>query len=114
MEESTEKAKISNLKYHKALLLAYSVLEMLFCAGPIFGWASLAYVLKKERYFTAHCPFKLPSNGSDNELFTQCSSQEQQLNIVYTTAFVSVGLISFPAGYMLDLYGPRTSRFASR
>eukprot|EP00795_Rhopilema_esculentum_P014122 gene14122-5116_t len=86
---------------------------MLFCSGPIFGWASLAYVLKKEDYFSELCLHPRGENSSAINSQDLCSTQENSLNIAYMVGFITVGLVSFPVGYLLDICGPKKARYIS-
>ena len=98
----------------RKLMIAYSIFEMLFCSGPIFGWASLAYILKKENYFGEYCEVQIQQNSSSINRNAVCREQENRLNIAYTVGFITVGLVSFPVGYLLDTFGPKITRYASR
>ncbi|XP_065052571.1 large neutral amino acids transporter small subunit 4-like isoform X2 [Rhopilema esculentum] len=42
-----------------------------------------------------------------------CSTQENSLNIAYMVGFITVGLVSFPVGYLLDICGPKKARYIS-
>ena len=95
-------------------MIAYSIFEMLLCSGPIFGWASLAYILKKENYFADVCTLSSNQNSSSINGDTFCRAQENKLNIAYTVGFLTVGLVSLPVGYLLDTFGPKVTRYASR
>ena len=86
---------------------------MVFCSGPIFGWASLAYILKKKNYFSDSCFLQNNTTLATEELMS-CSEQENSLNVAYTVGFITVGLVSFPVGYMLDKCGPKIARYVSR
>ncbi len=110
MEFLTEKLKSLKSKNYKTILLLYSIVEMILCSGLIFGWASLAYILKKEKYFDEFCAYPAISNSSATVDMVYCSSQEDRLNMAYTVAFVTVGVISFPVGSLLDSFGPKVSR----
>lgn len=95
-------------------MFAYSIFELLFCSGPIFGWASLAYILKKENYFAESCNKYGQHNTTRIHTETVCSEQDNSLNVAYTVGFLTVGLVSFPVGYLLDTCGPKIARYASR
>ncbi|XP_065052574.1 equilibrative nucleobase transporter 1-like isoform X4 [Rhopilema esculentum] len=97
----------------RKVMFSYSVFEMLFCSGPIFGWASLAYVLKKEDYFSELCLHPRGENSSAINSQDLCSTQENSLNIAYMVGFITVGLVSFPVGYLLDICGPKKARYIS-
>ena len=107
--------KQSGQKTFRKIMIGYSIFEMLLCSGPIFGWASLAYILKKENYFADFCA-KIPNHQNSSSISGSniCRQQENSLNIAYTVGFLTVGLASFPVGYLLDISGPKVARYTSR
>lgn len=106
--------KIATKRCYRTLMLTYSIFEMVFCSGPIFGWASLAYILKKKNYFNDSCFQQHNNNTLITGELTSCPEQENSLNVAYTVGFITVGLVSFPVGYMLDKCGPKIARYVSR
>eukprot|EP00794_Sanderia_malayensis_P002981 gene2981-3436_t len=117
-----KKFELVKVKHYQSLLLCYSIFELMLCAGPIFGWASLAFVLKKEEYFTDDCPLlgaaqsNLTSSSSTSSKagsLVMCGVQEEKLSIGYTVGFLTAGIMSLPAGSILDSFGPRVSRILS-
>lgn len=106
--------KASKSRHFEKLMFAYSFFELMFCSGPIFGWASLAYVLKMENYFSESCTGDSKHNISSIVTNSLCPDQENRLNIAYTVGFLTVGLASFPVGCLLDICGPKIARYTSR
>ena len=90
----------------KYLTWLTAVIENLFFAGIIFGWANLQPVLVKEGYFGEGCAnFSILGNGSEI-----CESQHKELSLVFTLG-TSCGLFStILVGSALDYLGIWTVR----
>ena len=112
----------------RVLLLVIGAIECLFFGGWIFGWASLVFVFKQERYFSDECTTGsstvVPENrtGSSGESPTttlpvtvgNCEEQDRQLQLVFTVANFCVAGAAFPLGLMFDKLGTLFMRILIR
>ena len=86
----------------KGLTWATAVIENLFFAGIVFGWASLYPVLVEENFFSENCEHL---NISANVTLPPCESQKQALAFVFVLS-TSLGLFSSVfVGVALDHFG---------
>ena len=91
----------------KALTWITAVLENLFFAGIIFGWANIEPVLVKEGYFSEGCV-----NASTTKNVTivtkvafDCKFQQKQLSLVFTLSTSTGLLCTLLVGPALDFFG---------
>ena len=54
----------NSLSVRRGLTFATGLVECLCFAGAVFGWASLVFVLKTEKYFSSLCVNTTGVNGS--------------------------------------------------
>uniref|UniRef100_A0A3Q2YUB8 Solute carrier family 43 member 3b n=2 Tax=Hippocampus comes TaxID=109280 RepID=A0A3Q2YUB8_HIPCM len=71
------------------------MLECLFFAGIIFGWASLVFLLKSRGFFGSFCV-----NTTNN-----CRGQDEQFSLVFTIASFMNNFLTFLNGVIFDRFG---------
>ena len=96
----------------KVLTWVTAVLENLFFAGIIFGWANIEPVLVKEGYFSEGCVnASIPNNVTMvTKGATDCEFQQKQLSLVFTIATSCGLLFNIAVGSALDYLGIWTVR----
>ena len=114
-------------KTFKVILFIYALFEILIASGPLFGWTSLIYILRREGYYGQLCTEERQSvlnyTGSTNKSFTKpqppkdrlrptCPQQEQRLNGVYVIVVLTL-TATVPAALITENYGPRVCRIIS-
>uniref|UniRef100_A0A4W4E6I7 Solute carrier family 43 member 3 n=1 Tax=Electrophorus electricus TaxID=8005 RepID=A0A4W4E6I7_ELEEL len=95
----------SGTKVRYRLTLVTGLLECLFFAGVVFGWASLVFVLKTDGYFSDHCVNETKAND------TGCSAQDKQFSLVFTVASFMNNFLTLPNGFVFDHLGTMATRF---
>ncbi|XP_041065193.1 solute carrier family 43 member 3-like [Carcharodon carcharias] len=95
------------------LSFATGILECLGFTGVIYGWVSLVFVLKKEKYFLELCAALNNSNssiaGARNGTFG-CDLQDEHLSLVFTIASFAFNFLAFPSGALFDYFGTMATR----
>ena len=96
----------------KALSWITAVLENLFFAGIIFGWANIEPVLVKEGYFSEGCVNASTLNNVTmvTKGASDCEFQQKQLSPVFTIATSCGLLFNVVVGSALDYLGIWTVR----
>ena len=90
-------------------VVSLGILECLLFSAVVYGWASLAFVLKEESFFcTQHF-----SNLTINESSEDCSGQDDLLNLAFTIGVFSFTSFGVFAGALLDSCGPRVTRLTA-
>ncbi|KAI5107808.1 solute carrier family 43 member 3, partial [Silurus meridionalis] len=97
----------SKARVRYKLTLVTGLLECLCFAGVVFGWASLVFVLKTDGYFSDLCVNVTGANGTKDK---DCSAQDEQLSLIFTVASFMNNILTFPNGFLFDLYGTLTTR----
>ncbi|XP_062377569.1 solute carrier family 43 member 3a [Sardina pilchardus] len=97
----------SGLRYR--LTFVSGLLECLCFAGVVFGWASLAFVLKADGYFSDLCVNTTESNST--LLNTDCSGQDEQFSLIFTIASFLNNFLTLPNGFIFDHFGTLATRF---
>jgi MFS family permease len=97
------------MKVHHALplrvpIVMFASLHIFLCAGVIYGWPSLLIMLISEPTgtFGEGCPAHSPK---------PCTFQTLRLNWIFTAASVASTGSSLVCGFLLDIFGPRTTNF---
>ncbi|CAH2321490.1 solute carrier family 43 member 3 isoform X4, partial [Pelobates cultripes] len=98
------------MRFQHFLTLLSGLVECMFFAGVTFGWASLVFVLKNEKYFQDLCPS--PGNQSINAT-DSCSQQDEQFSLIFTVAGLVNNFVTLPCGYIFDHFGTAVTRFLS-
>ncbi|KAI3390205.1 hypothetical protein SNEBB_008318 [Seison nebaliae] len=94
----------------------YCTIETIFFSGIAFGWPSIVYILKKEKYFVdRYCPQNstTPNSTFTGKFFADqngCSAQDEALNLVFTIATSCFGVISVLIGQFMDKMGIMKTR----
>ncbi|XP_031415741.1 solute carrier family 43 member 3a isoform X2 [Clupea harengus] len=96
----------ARLRYR--LTLVSGLLECLCFAGVVFGWASLAFVLKVDGYFIDLCVNVTEPNST--LLNTDCSGQDEQFSLVFTIASFLNNFLTLPNGFIFDRFGTLATR----
>uniref|UniRef100_A0A8C5WIJ9 Solute carrier family 43 member 3 n=1 Tax=Leptobrachium leishanense TaxID=445787 RepID=A0A8C5WIJ9_9ANUR len=89
------------------LTLITGLIECMFFAGITFGWASLVFVLKNEKYFQDLCP---ASGNQSINATDSCPEQDEQFSIIFTVAAFLNNFMTLPCGFIYDKFGTLTSR----
>ena len=116
----------------KYLALVMCFFECLFFGGTIYGWASMAFVLKKDKIFAFLCP-TMSSNASFSPVVNvssgavnlnmsdargvglhTCQAQDKQLSLVFTAGAVAFTGCAFIFGRLFDKAGLRITRVVGR
>jgi len=94
----------------KSLTFITAVIENLFFAGIVFGWANLYPVLVRENFFSENCLHSTAMTSSNFTMTslnvtTPCESQKQSLSSVFVIS-TSLGLFSSVlVGWAMDRFG---------
>ncbi|XP_076830413.1 solute carrier family 43 member 3a [Brachyhypopomus gauderio] len=99
---------VSGAKGRYRLTLVTGLLECLFFAGVVFGWASLVFVLKSDGYFSDLCVNVTEANSN---MDVGCSAQDKQLSLVFTVASFMNNFLTLPNGFIFDHFGTMATRF---
>ncbi|KAM8924644.1 equilibrative nucleobase transporter 1 [Pelodytes ibericus] len=98
------------MQVQRLLTLITGLVECMCFAGLTFGWASLVFVLKKEKYFQDLCP----SHGNHSINATDsCPEQDERFSLVFTIAAFMNNFATLPCGYIFDRYGTAATRLLS-
>ena len=98
------------MRVQLALTLIVTTLELVFYAGSLYGWASLQPVLIREGYFSSECNTTAATDTNETAGNQLCSSQVEQLNLVFTIVTSLPILLTVASGFMLDRYGNWVTR----
>ena len=102
-------AILKTIYRYRCGVVSWGILECLLFSAVVYGWASLAFVLKEESFFcTQHF-----SNLTINESSEDCSGQDDLLNLAFTTGVFSFTSFGVFAGVLLDSCGPRVTRLTA-
>ncbi|XP_017318603.2 solute carrier family 43 member 3a isoform X2 [Ictalurus punctatus] len=102
----------SGTRVRHKLTLVTGLLECLCFAGVVFGWASLVFVLKTDGYFSDLCVNVTEANGTSAKVtLLDCSAQDEQFSLIFTVASFMNNFLTFPNGFLFDLYGTMATRF---
>lgn len=96
-------------QWKRLVQIAAAVVNCLFAAGIVFGYAALKPVLKQEGAYADSCP-EYPSDGEGSDSFAlmpRDTCVEIRLNLMFTVAAVGTNVAALPVGAILDHYGPR-------
>eukprot|EP00066_Takifugu_rubripes_P005941 XP_003970377.1 PREDICTED: solute carrier family 43 member 3-like [Takifugu rubripes] len=99
-----------NLSVQRCLTFVTGLVECLCFAGAVFGWASLVFVLKSENYFSSLCVNTTESNGTQ---VLDCSHQDEQFSLVFTTASFMNNFMTLLSGFLFDHFGTMVTRFCA-
>uniref|UniRef100_A0A8C6EWB6 Solute carrier family 43 member 3 n=1 Tax=Marmota marmota marmota TaxID=9994 RepID=A0A8C6EWB6_MARMA len=85
------------------------LLECLGFAGVLFGWASLVFVFKTERYFEDLCEADagLLSNATEQ---ADCKAQDERFSLIFTVASFMNNFMTLPTGYIFDRFKTTVAR----
>lgn len=91
--------------------LTSGLLECAAFSGIIFGWTSLVFVLKREKYFDGLCP---ATNNSAGELgqnqTVSCAEQDERFALIFTVSSFTNAFVTLPNGLLLDHCGTSLTR----
>ncbi|KAM5184206.1 equilibrative nucleobase transporter 1 isoform 1-T3 [Callospermophilus lateralis] len=89
--------------------LLTGLLECLGFAGVLFGWASLVFVFKTERYFEELCEADagLLSNATGQ---ADCKAQDERFSLIFTVASFMNNFMTLPTGYIFDRFKTTVAR----
>ncbi|XP_058161409.1 equilibrative nucleobase transporter 1 isoform X2 [Dasypus novemcinctus] len=96
------------LPLHVATLLT-GLLECLGFAGVLFGWASLVFVFKKERYFQELCDQNVGQLSNATAL-ADCKAQDEKFSLIFTLASFMENFVTMPTGYIFDRFKTTVTR----
>ncbi|XP_078530458.1 equilibrative nucleobase transporter 1-like isoform X2 [Lissotriton helveticus] len=104
------------------------LLECVGFAGVFFGWASLVFVLKQEKYFANLCTTDNSTSSTDNSTSstdnstssnstssnftgeTDCSAQDERFSLIFTIASFLNNFMTLPNGFIFDHFGTMVTR----
>ncbi|XP_077434803.1 equilibrative nucleobase transporter 1-like [Vanacampus margaritifer] len=86
----------------RGLTLFTGGVECLGFAGIIFGWASLAFTLKQQGFFSSYC---VNATGVDGLQVSDCSGQDEQFSLVFTIASLMNNFLTLLIGFIFDRFG---------
>lgn len=85
------------------------LLECMGFAGVVFGWASLVFVLKQEKYFADLCTTD-NSTSSNSTGEPDCSAQDERFSLIFTIASFLNNFMTLPNGFIFDYFGTMVTR----
>ncbi|XP_069089149.1 equilibrative nucleobase transporter 1-like isoform X2 [Pleurodeles waltl] len=88
------------------------LLECMGFAGVVFGWASLVFILKQEKYFANLCTTD-NSTSSNSTGETDCSAQDERFSLIFTIASFLNNFMTLPCGFIFDRFGTMVTRLIS-
>ncbi|XP_069089372.1 equilibrative nucleobase transporter 1-like [Pleurodeles waltl] len=88
------------------------LLECMGFAGVVFGWASLVFVLKQEKYFANLCTTDNSTN-SNSTGETDCSAQDERFSLIFTITSFLNNFMTLPNGLIFDHFGTMVTRLIS-
>ncbi|XP_020391202.2 equilibrative nucleobase transporter 1-like isoform X1 [Rhincodon typus] len=96
----------------RLLTFATGLFECIGFAGVIFGWASLVFVLKKEKYFANLCypPHNASYHGAENGTM-HCDPQDERFTLIFTLGSFMNNFVTLPCGFLFDHFGTMATRF---
>ncbi|XP_077177067.1 equilibrative nucleobase transporter 1 isoform X2 [Paroedura picta] len=100
---------LSSGKAKRLATLLSGLVECMFFAGVIFGWASLVFVLKDLNYFKDLCvPFA--NQTANSTMDEDCRAQDEQFSLIFTIGSFMNNFMTFPTGYIFDRFGTTVAR----
>ncbi|XP_026539547.1 solute carrier family 43 member 3 isoform X2 [Notechis scutatus] len=106
--DAMESQKLETAK--RLATLITGLVECMCFAGIIFGWTSLVYVLKHQKYFENFC--KPAANTTINQT-QDCTAQDEQLSLIFTIGSFMNNFMTFPTGYIFDRFGTTAARLVA-
>uniref|UniRef100_A0A8C6X0Z3 Solute carrier family 43 member 3 n=1 Tax=Naja naja TaxID=35670 RepID=A0A8C6X0Z3_NAJNA len=106
--DAMESQKLETAK--RVATLITGLVECMCFAGVIFGWTSLVYVLKHQKYFENLC--KPAANTTINQT-QDCTAQDEQLSLIFTIGSFMNNFMTFPTGYIFDHFGTTAARLVA-
>ncbi|XP_026575502.1 solute carrier family 43 member 3 isoform X1 [Pseudonaja textilis] len=106
--DAMESGKLETAK--RLATLITGLVECMCFAGVIFGWTSLVYVLKHQKYFENFC--KPAANTTINQT-QDCTAQDEQLSLIFTIGSFMNNFMTFPTGYIFDRFGTTAARLVA-
>ncbi|XP_015255257.1 PREDICTED: solute carrier family 43 member 3-like [Cyprinodon variegatus] len=97
----------NKLSVRRCLTFATGLVECLCFAGAVFGWASLVFVLKEDRYFISLCVNGTGPNGTQT---LDCGPQDEQFSLIFTIASFMNNFLTLPNGFIFDRFGTTVTR----
>uniref|UniRef100_A0A4X1VPS2 Solute carrier family 43 member 3 n=1 Tax=Sus scrofa TaxID=9823 RepID=A0A4X1VPS2_PIG len=98
----------ASLPLRMATLLT-GLLECIGFAGVLFGWASLVFIFKTERYFESLCEPNATLMGNATGP-ADCSAQDEQFSLIFTVASFMNNFMTFPTGFIFDRFKTTVTR----
>ncbi|XP_072420731.1 equilibrative nucleobase transporter 1-like [Chiloscyllium punctatum] len=96
----------------RLLTFATGLFECICFSGVLFGWASLVFVLKKEKYFTDLCdPVQNSSHHGVENGTMHCDPQDERFTLLFTLGSFMNNFVTLPCGFMFDRFGTMATRF---
>ena len=97
-------------KSYLVLFCIFAVAQIFFTSGISYGWSSIAVVFRMEKYFFELCGndtnHNASSTGPQDEI-PGCEAQDHILNLIVTLTWFTSMFMQFPAGVLVDRWGPR-------
>ncbi|XP_035983016.1 solute carrier family 43 member 3 [Fundulus heteroclitus] len=97
----------NKLSVRRCLTFATGLVECLCFAGAVFGWASLVFVLKEDRYYSSLCVNATGLNGTQT---LDCSAQDERFSLIFTIASFLNNFLTLPNGFLFDRFGTTVTR----
>uniref|UniRef100_A0A5G2QZ40 Solute carrier family 43 member 3 n=1 Tax=Sus scrofa TaxID=9823 RepID=A0A5G2QZ40_PIG len=98
----------ASLPLRMATLLT-GLLECIGFAGVLFGWASLVFIFKTERYFESLCEPNATLMGNATGP-ADCRAQDEQFSLIFTVASFMNNFMTFPTGFIFDRFKTTVTR----
>ncbi|XP_051925230.1 equilibrative nucleobase transporter 1-like isoform X3 [Hippocampus zosterae] len=96
-----------HFKARQVFTFITGMVECLFFAGIIFGWASLVFLLKSRGFFGSFC---VNTTNSDGARVQDCRGQDEQFSLVFTIASFMNNFLTFLNGVIFDRFGTLVAR----
>ncbi|XP_014880947.1 solute carrier family 43 member 3-like isoform X1 [Poecilia latipinna] len=97
----------NKLSVRHCLTFVTGLVECLCFAGAVFGWASLAFVLKVDGYFSSLC---FNTTGVNDTQILDCSAQDEQLSLIFTITSFMNNFLMLLNGFLFDHFGTTVAR----
>ena len=96
--------KLIETRYYR---LAFGTVQSFLTAGLMYGWPSLAYVIRNQRMYSSVCTEYHDSNDGSLQNEGTCTDEEIYIGLIYQISFLFMQGTLLPAGIILDKFGPR-------
>ncbi|XP_057706478.1 equilibrative nucleobase transporter 1-like isoform X1 [Corythoichthys intestinalis] len=98
---------LKNFNVRKCLTFITGMVECLFFAGIVLGWASLGFLFKAQGFFGSFC---VNTTNTDGLQVQDCRGQDEQFSLVFTIASFLMNFLTLLNGLIFDRFGTLIAR----